>query len=71
MTLFSEMAERELDQHNIPMQRIGGVIISCFHSTLAKSKALESFYEYGVIALQAARKTETISPVLLLYFFCI
>lgn len=30
MTLFSEMAERELDQHNVPMQRIGGVLSPAF-----------------------------------------
>lgn len=32
---------------------------------IAKSKALESLYEYGVMALQATEKTEIIPPVLL------
>lgn len=36
----------------------------CFHSRLAKSKALESLYEYGVMAPQATEKTEIIPPVL-------
>lgn len=30
---------------------------------IAKSKALKSLYEYGVMALQATEKTEIIPPV--------